>query len=236
MELSSNELNKFLDDIAPARKHPEIPGRTVADVFADERPRLIPLPAAMPSEEATVPGVVSAYGLVTFDTNRYSTPSELKSGPCLIAFTDTTVRILIDNKEASVHERCWGKKMVIEKPEHKQKLGERRPLGKPNVVQNRLRHVAPGIDHLFTRWVNEGCNVGSMTVKTAAVLDQFGDTIFQKAVAEMLDAGTHDPSRLFFICEQMRKNLKVAIKSPVKISTHTVDCDVNQHRLGDYDV
>jgi transposase len=40
----NEELLAFLDEIANARPHPRMSGRTVSDVLAEERPRLLALP------------------------------------------------------------------------------------------------------------------------------------------------------------------------------------------------
>ena len=39
------QFRRWRDDVAHARRHPEQRDRTVAEVFADEQPRLLPLPA-----------------------------------------------------------------------------------------------------------------------------------------------------------------------------------------------
>lgn len=55
----------FLRDIAPARMHPRLGGRTVGEVFEQERRALMPLPAVMPSIEQVLPVAVdkTAFGI-----------------------------------------------------------------------------------------------------------------------------------------------------------------------------
>ena len=156
--------------------------------------------------------------------------------PCGVAFDDVTVRVLIDNKEVSRHPRCWGKRQIIDLPEHRRKLGERRPLGEPNVAQHRMRHLVPDIDQLFARWVNSGRNVGSMTAQTAKLLDLYGDATFSEAAHMMLASDRHDPGALALLCEQVRTAHKKPQPVSLTLPAHAVDRDVVQHRLENYDV
>jgi predicted SnoaL-like aldol condensation-catalyzing enzyme len=48
-------LARFVEEIAHARPHPTIAQRTVADVFTDERGRLLPLPDPLPETARVEP-------------------------------------------------------------------------------------------------------------------------------------------------------------------------------------
>jgi hypothetical protein len=70
---SYDELNAWLLDkcvaYAKTHKHPEIPDRTIWQVFEDERPRLVPVPGRFDGFHA-VPASVSKTCLVRFDNNK----------------------------------------------------------------------------------------------------------------------------------------------------------------------
>ena len=68
------QFRRWRDDVAHQRPHPEQRDRTVADVFAEEQPRLLPLPAH-PFETDVMRTVVSGKTpYVRFDRNSYSIP------------------------------------------------------------------------------------------------------------------------------------------------------------------
>ena len=68
------QFRRWRDDIAHRRPHPDHPHRSVADVWAEERPRLLPRPAH-PFETDLVRAVRSGKTpYVRFDRNLYSIP------------------------------------------------------------------------------------------------------------------------------------------------------------------
>jgi hypothetical protein len=48
-------LRDFIAEIAHARPHPRHPERSVAEVFAEEQPRLLPLPNPLPETDLITP-------------------------------------------------------------------------------------------------------------------------------------------------------------------------------------
>ena len=81
-------------EIAHQRPHPEQRDQTVAQVFAQEQPRLLPLPAH-PFETALMRPVVSGkLAYVRFDRNSYSIPHTHIRRPLTLLASATTVRIV----------------------------------------------------------------------------------------------------------------------------------------------
>ena len=229
---SGNEaLARFLSDIAPARQHPDIPTSTVAEVFSHERQHLLPLPAVPPSLECTMPGRVDKYALVRFDGNRYSVPAEQGAGSCVIAFDEVAVRILINGSAVAQHRRCWGRRQVIEKSEHRRSLTQQGPHSRACGAHARMRRAAPNIDQLMSRWVEQGCNAGSMAVRAVKLLDIYGEANFAQAVDDLLKTDLYDPSALAHLCDQHRARRGQRIAPTVQLSEHVVDVDVQQHAL-----
>jgi hypothetical protein len=75
------------------RKHPVHRDKTVAEVFTEERLRLLPLrEAALCTDLVTsVPADKTAF--VTFDTNRYSVPPEAANRILTLVANDLEVRL-----------------------------------------------------------------------------------------------------------------------------------------------
>ena len=94
LEECNRQALKWRDEVAHQRPWPDDRNRTVAEVFAEERPRLLPLPAHEFSTDRVV-AVRSAKTIyVRFDGNDYSIPPEAVGRELTLAASDTEVRIL----------------------------------------------------------------------------------------------------------------------------------------------
>ena len=101
------QFRRWRDDVAHQRRHPEQPDRTVAEVWADEKPRLLPLPAH-PFETELVRVVRSGKTpYVRFDRNLYSIPHTHVRKPLTLLASDTRVRILDQQTELARHRRTY---------------------------------------------------------------------------------------------------------------------------------
>ena len=235
LDADNADLSRFVAEIAPSRPHPELAGRTVAEVFTEEQQRLMPLPASLPPLEATVPGRVDKYALVRFDGNRYSVPSDQGTGPCTIAFDGATVRFLVDGIAVARHTRCWGRRQVIEDAEHRRAHDRHGPASRACVAHTRMRQAAPNVDSLISRWVERGCNAGNMASRTVKLLDLYGESIFAEAVTALLATDLFEPSALAHLCDQLRAKRGKPMAVPLDLPAHVVDADVQQHALEKYD-
>ena len=93
------QFRRWRDEIAHQRPHPEQRDRTVADVLAEEQPRLLPLPAH-PFETDVMRTVVSGKTpYVRFDRNSYSIPHTHVRRPLTLLASATTVRVIAGTEE-----------------------------------------------------------------------------------------------------------------------------------------
>ena len=102
----SDDLNaqfrRWRDALAHQRRHPEQRDRTVADVLAEEQPRLLPLPAH-PFETDGLRAVRSGKTpYVRFDRNQYSIPHTHVRRPLTLVASATTVRLLDRQTERAI--------------------------------------------------------------------------------------------------------------------------------------
>ncbi len=231
----NRQLLDFIRDIANARPHPRLRDRTVAEVFAEEKPRLLSLPDALPETNLVAPASVDTTAFVRFGTNVYSVPPRYARGTVTLVASDSEVRILDGGNVVAKHERSWGKHQRIEDPEHRRQLLEQKRAGQLPKMRDRLLADVEGVDALYTRWVDVGRNVGLMTVRTGKLLDLYGAEILTKAVADVLARGLHDPGALALRCEEARRAAGVAMPVALELGAHVPDCNVTPHNLGQYD-
>lgn len=234
---SGNEqLLHFLATTSLARSHPTIAGRTVGDVLAEERERLLPLPATTPETDLVRPVVVDKTACIRFDTNTYSVPPEHVGKTLVLAASDTCVRVLAGSAQVASHERCWGRRQLIEDPAHRAAILEHKRRAADLKGRDRLRSVFPQIDQLYTVWLDSGHNLGSLTARAVKLLDLYGDDLFSAAAGEFISRGLRDVSALGQICEQKRRAADRPVPLDVPLSSHVPDRDVIPHALEDYDV
>jgi transposase len=234
----NRQLLDFIRDIADMRPHPRFRDRTVAEVFAEEKTRLLALPAVLPETDLVQPVNVDTTAFVRFGTNLYSVPPRYARSPrstLTLVASDREVRLLDDKDVVAQHERSWGKHQRIEDPEHPRELLEQKRAGRIPKTRDRLLAQVPGIDALYTRWVDVGRNVGLMTARTGKLLELYGADVLAKAVADILVCGLHDPGALALRCEQARRAAGAPMPVVLELGAHVPDCNVTPHDLGQYD-
>jgi transposase len=229
------QLLEFIAQIAHRRPHPRWPHRSVDEVFVEERERLLPLPSVLPCTDLVHPVDVDKTAFVQFDTNTYSVPSNYVRRTVTLVANDVVVRLLDGSEIIAEHERHWGKHQRCEAVEHRSDVLLYKRQARDLKGRDRLHAEVAGVDALFSKWVEAGRNVGSVTAKTIQLLDLYGADVLTAAVAEVTSRGSHDPGALAIVCEQHRRALQRAMPVTVVFGDHVLDRDVIPHDLGGYD-
>jgi transposase len=124
------ELNQYLMEgclrLAASRPHPEMRERTVAEVFAEERARLVRVGVAFDGARET-PVRVSSTCLVSYDNNRYSVDSSSAGRTAMLrAYADRIVAV--DNGVViGEHRRLFTRGGTSYNPWHYISVLERKP-------------------------------------------------------------------------------------------------------------
>jgi transposase len=234
LEDGNRELRDFIPDSAHARPHPRLSPRTVADCFAEERARLLPLPAVLPATDRLQPARIDKTAFLQFDSNRYSVPWERAGQTLTLVANDLEVRVIDGEMEVATHLRRWGKREVIEHAEHRQGLVEHRRAAEGK-GRDFLRQSVPRIDELGEAWVQAGRNVGNQTARTLRLLELYGAESLRDAVEELLNRSAHDLGALSHLCERRRREKQRPVPLALPLPSHARDRDVIPHDLEDYD-
>jgi hypothetical protein len=124
------ELNAHLSEQmileAHNTRHPEIPGRSVQEVYEEEKPYLRRQATAFEGY-ATEERRAGMQCLVRFDSNNYSVPCEYAGKIVSVRIFAERVVIAVDGKSVAEHERGFEKKRYILNPLHYIPLLERKP-------------------------------------------------------------------------------------------------------------
>jgi hypothetical protein len=100
---------------------------TKAELLAEERAALLPLPAEAFEAARVEPTSADSLSLVRFDTNDYSVPTEFAHRRVTAIGTIDAVRIAVGDRVVAVHRRSWGREGVTYDPVHYLALLERKP-------------------------------------------------------------------------------------------------------------
>jgi len=128
--VSFEEINGWLSQSCRAAweemRHPEWPELTIADVLQDEQLQLMPLPRAFDGY-AEKPARVSSTGLVHFQRNRYSVPTEHAHRVISLHIYPFELIMFADGSEIARHPRSLDRSQTIYDWRHYITLIERKP-------------------------------------------------------------------------------------------------------------
>jgi len=225
------------DDVAHTRKWPDDQTKSVAEVFAEEQPRLLPLPAH-PFETELLLSVSSKKTIyVRFDRNDYSIPPDAVGKSLCLAVSDTQLRILEGTTLRVTHRRSYDQGCRIEDPSHQEAVLALKRKAKGGVASARLLGAAPESEAFLDAAFLKGEHIGSLVQKLTRLLDDYGDKRFKAALAEALERGTPRASSVAYLLERRRRSERCRTPMPVDLSRRPdlADLVVKPHEGGTYD-
>ena len=231
------QFRRWRDEIAHPRPHLEQRDRTVADVLADEQPRLLPLPAH-PFETDVMRTVVSGKTpYVRFDRNSYSIPHTHVRRPLTLLASPTTVRVVAGIEEIARHGRSYDTGHVIEQEAHIAGLVAATRQHNPSSARDRLRLAVPAVATLLERLAARGESLRSHIPRFLALLDDYGPHELTAAVERALERDALGAGAIAHILETRRRQRGLKPPIPIALPDHpgVRDLDVTPHRLETYD-
>jgi transposase len=201
---------------------------TKAELLADDRAAMLPLPAEAFVAARVEPTAADSLSLVRFDTNDYSVPTEFAHHQVTALGTVDAVRIVVGDRVVATHRRSWGREGVFYEPVHYLALLERKPgaldFAAPlvgwelpvcfGVLRRRLEaeFAGPGTrQYIKVLRLLEGASLRELTRAVEAALEL--GTADADAVRLILEHRRERPVGLF--CLDGRPHLKlVSVPSP----------------------
>lgn len=230
------EADVWCRDVADARRWPDDRDRTVAELFAEERTSLLPLPDdPFPCvERVDVP--VGKQPYVRFDRNDYSVPHELVRQDLVLLADLETVRMCRGVEVVAEHERSWDAKQVIEDPRHIADLVETKRRARAHRGMDRLHRATEHAGTFFKRAAERGRNLGSVTAQLLELLDEYGPLALDEALREVVERDViHVPS-VRQLLEQRRYAHGKELPTSIPITDPRLrDVVVRPHDLSTYD-
>jgi hypothetical protein len=233
LEECNRQALLWRDQIAQQRPWPGDDTRTVAQAFAEEQPRLLPLPAhPFPTDLIkTVGSRKTIY--VRFDLNDYSIPPEAVGRQLTLAASPTAVRILDGSLEVASHRRSYDRHQFLLDPVHQEALLKTKHRAIHSMPTDRLEQAVPESKAFLDQAFAHGESTGAQTSQLMKLLEQYGAAAVRRAISEALDRNTPRASSVAFLLRRQPRSIPVALD----LSHHpeAQSLDVRTHDLETYD-
>lgn len=211
--------------------------RTVAAVFAEEQPRLIPLPHdEFPCDER-VDVEIGKTPYARYDLNDYSVPHQFTQRTLTVIASFDTVRIVDGQALLATHVRCWDRAQQREAPGHVQALEQFKRKGREHRTLDRLHHAAPHSRKLLQVVAERGGNIGNLTKRLAELLDRFSAAEVDEAIAVALARDTPHVGAVRQLLDKARadRNQPPPVRLPLANDPRLDRLVVHPHSLASYD-
>jgi transposase len=233
----NTQFRRWRDEVAHQRLHPEQRDRTVADVLAEEQPRLLPLPTHLFETDVMRTVMSGKTPYVRFDRNSYSIPHTHVRRPLTLLASPTTVRVIAGTEEIARHARSYDTGQIIEQEAHVAGLVAATRQANPSSARDRLRLAVPPIAALLDRLAARGESLRLHTARLLALLDDYGPQELAAAVTRALERDALGAGAIAHILETRRRQRGQKPPIPLALPDRpgVRDLDITPHRLETYD-
>lgn len=237
LEDCNRQALTWRDQVAHQRPWPGDDSRTVEQVFAEEQPRLLPLPAHPFETDLVLPLCAGKTIYLRFDLNDYSIPPDAVGRTLTLVASESRVRILEGTKEIACHRRSYDRQQLVLDPAHQEALLEEKRKAFGSTPGGRLAQAVPESETLLDQAFARGESAGSQTAQLLKLLDTYGATELRSAVREALERNTPRASSVAFLLSKRQRSRQRSAPPPVDLSRHPElqSLDVVPHNLETYD-
>jgi transposase len=224
---------RWRDEVAHQRRWPGEDGRTVAEVFTEEQPRLMPL-ALHPFGTDRIEAVCSRKAIyVRFDLNDYSIPPDAVGRPLTLVASDTTVRLLDGTAEIARHARTYDRNQQVLDAAHREALLKIKRKAFHGTPGGRLEQAVPESKTLLDLAFAQGESAGNQTGQLLKLLEEYGPAALRRAIVEALERDTPRACSVAWLLRRQPRRQRVALD----LSSHpeAQSVDVRPHSLETYD-
>jgi transposase len=235
----NRQLAEWIERIASQRLVPgDAARRTVEAALAEERTRLLPLPAHPICCDYQRPVASGKAPYIRFDANDYSIPHELVRKPLTLVASDTVVRVLDGEREVARHARCWERGRQIEDPRHLEGLSAEKRHARGHRGRNRIFVTVPSAAAFFDQVAIHGGHLGGTTTRLLHLLDQYGASELDVAIAEAHARGAFSAQSVAHVLDQRRRarGAPLRIEPVLPDDPRIRDLDIRPRPLDCYDV
>jgi transposase len=237
LEAFNRQALEWRDREAHARRWPGGDHRTVVEAFAEEKPRLIPMPVHRFDSDLLVPARSGKTIYVRFDLNDYSIPPAAVGKQLVVAASESTIRILDGYQEIARHRRSYDRRQQVIDPAHQEELLKEKRKALGSTRGGRLSQAVPESEALLDAAFARGESAGRQTTQLLNLLDLYGAGELRAAIREALERDTPSASSVAFILSRRQRLSRRRPPTPVDLSHRPdlADLDVQPHDPEIYD-
>jgi len=231
------QAEAWCNGVAADRPCPEQHTHSVRAAFAEEAPRLLPLPDNPYPLIERVAVKVGKTPYVRFDLNDYTVPHTSVQRVLTVLADPHEVRIVDGTELLASHPRSYDKGAQIEIAAHITALVADKHAARHHRGTDRLAMAAPASRSLLIGAAARGDNLGTITATLLRLLDRYGATELEAAIGEALARGVPHPNAVRLALEHRRELRDEAPPIAVMLPEHVKvrDVHVQPHRLEPYD-
>jgi len=237
VETLNTQADEWCRGIAADRRCPGQDAISVREAFAEETPRLMPLPDNPYPLIEQVAVKVGKTPYIRFDLNDYSIPHTHVRRWLTVLADPREVRIADAGQILARHPRSYDKGQQIEDEAHIRALVEQKRAGRRHRAADRLFQAAPASETLFMRAAERGGNLRGIAAGLIQLLQRYGAAELQAAILEALDRDVPHPNAVRFALERRRQDRHqpppIAVDLPPHVQAR--DIPVRPARLELYD-
>lgn len=190
------------NQIAHQRPWPGDDSLSVQQAFAQEQPRLLPLPLH-PFECDRMESVHSGKTpYIRFDLNDYSIPPQAVGRPLTLVASPGLVRILEGNQEIARHCRSFDRHRRVEDPAHLEALLRQKRKALGSSASGRLACLVPSSQAFLDAAFQKGESAARLSRQLLGLLEDYGPQLLESALQQALRQGTPRASSVALLLEQ----------------------------------
>ena len=195
-------------DLSAKRPWPQERTRRVDEVFAEEKEKLLALPAhRFPCWERLQVSVAKT-PYARFDGNDYSVPIAYVQSVVEVCANETRICIFANSDTATQiaeHERSYGKQLTIENPAHLAELSDRKKAAVHHAGLHKLSSEVPDSQEFLQRLAERGENLGGAVSSLLRMIRNHGSKIVSAAVTEVVAKGSCNLKSVHFVLARLER-------------------------------
>lgn len=233
----NTQAERWCREVVGARPCPEDRSMSVHEAWAEERPKLRPLPDDVFPAEDQLGVKVGKQPYIRFDLNDYSVPHDRVRRGLTVRATPTVVRIFDHAELVAQHPRSFDKGAQVEDPRHLEALTAWKRNAREQRGMDRLHHAVPSSSTLLQGAARRGHNLGSAVAGLLRLLDTWGPEAVESAVVEAIAADALHVAAVRQILDRRQQEADLPPPSRVELpdDPRVRELTVVPHSLNAYD-
>ncbi|MFQ5472412.1 MAG: IS21 family transposase, partial [Dehalococcoidia bacterium] len=234
----NHQAIEWCETIALNRPWPDDTRRTVADVFAEEKEKLLALPETTFPCDDRLEVSVGKTPYVRFDLNDYSVPHESVAKTLVVTASQDTVRVLDGERVLASHQRSYDRDQQIEDRRHIEDLVKAKRAAAQHRTTDLLSRSAPSTVRLLERMAEQRLPLGRATKELLDLLRTYGPQELEAAISEALANQAAHTQAVRHILDRNRRTSgrPPCLPLPLPDDPRVRDFFVKPHDLQTYDL